>query len=147
MPAISALRLHRRAHGSTAPRATARSATRCRPRPALDWRTGSPDRLPGRGWRHSVFAERTRGAARRRRVAGDIVWNNRGYGEIKTSMLAVDIDPEGVDVPAAGLHSARARLRLCAPRSTAWSRCNDALRDFAARRQVVMLEVEAARFE
>jgi len=27
-----------------------------------------------------------------------VVWNNRGYGEIRSSMIAVGIRPEGVDV-------------------------------------------------
>jgi acetolactate synthase I/II/III large subunit len=76
-----------------------------------------------------------------------VVWNNRGYGEIKTSMLAVDIEPEGVDVrPPDFANIARAygynyvliedlkSLEL-------------ALLKFASRRQVLMLEVRGERFE
>ena len=44
-----------------------------------------------------------------------IIWNNRGYGEIKTSMLAVNIDPVGVDVRPPDFALARACLRLCPP--------------------------------
>ena len=47
--------------------------------------------------------------------AAIVIWNNRGYGEIKTSMLAVDIDPVGVDVQPPDFSLHRARLRLCSP--------------------------------
>jgi len=76
-----------------------------------------------------------------------IVWNNHGYGEIRTSMLAVDIEPEGVDVRPPDLsHIARAygyAHRII----DGMEGLAVALQDFAARRQVVMLEVRAERFE
>jgi acetolactate synthase-1/2/3 large subunit len=76
-----------------------------------------------------------------------VVWNNRGYGEIKTSMLAVDIEPEGVDVqpPDFALLARAYGYPHC--KIDSLDSLRDALRDFALRRQVVMLEVEAARFE
>ena len=76
-----------------------------------------------------------------------IIWNNRGYGEIKTSMLAVDIEPEGVDVkPPEFAHLARAYgygHRLIDGIET----LERALREFASRRQVLILEVRAEAFE
>lgn len=76
-----------------------------------------------------------------------VVWNNRGYGEIKHSMLAVDIEPEGVDVgPPDFAHLARAYGYSHRPIDSLES-LERALRDFAARRQVVMLEVRAENFE
>ena len=76
-----------------------------------------------------------------------VVWNNRGYGEIKTSMLAVDIDPVGVDVrPPDFSHLARA-YGYAHREVDSLESLERALRDFADRRQVVMLEVKAEAFE
>ena len=76
-----------------------------------------------------------------------IVWNNYGYGEIKTSMLAVDIDPVGVDVrPPDYSHIARAYGYAHRPIDSLES-LERALREFGARRQVVVLEVRAENFE
>ncbi|MBS0393702.1 MAG: hypothetical protein JSR54_03705 [Proteobacteria bacterium] len=76
-----------------------------------------------------------------------VVWNNSGYREIRHSMIAVDIEPEGVDVrPPDFAHIARAYgYGHCVvdslPALTA------ALAQFRARRQVVVLEVRAEVFE
>ncbi len=76
-----------------------------------------------------------------------VVWNNAGYGEIKSSMVAVGIEPEGVDVrPPEFADLARAygyghRLIDSLPALEA------ALREFGRRRQVVVLEVRAEVFE
>ena len=76
-----------------------------------------------------------------------VVWNNRGYGEIKTSMLAVGIKPEGVDVrPPEFADLARAygyayRLVDGIPA------LERALAEFGARRQVMVIEVRAEAFE
>ncbi|MBS0366203.1 MAG: 5-guanidino-2-oxopentanoate decarboxylase [Proteobacteria bacterium] len=75
-----------------------------------------------------------------------VVWNNRGYGEIRTAMIAAGIDPEGVDVAPPDFaqlaraygythHLIRSRAALRA-----------ALASFGARRQVVLLEIDAAHF-
>ncbi len=76
-----------------------------------------------------------------------VVWNNHGYGEIKTSMIAVDIEPEGVDVgPPDFGHLARAYgYGHCIVDSL--ESLERAMKDFAARRQVVMVEVRAEAFE
>ena len=76
-----------------------------------------------------------------------VIWNNSGYGEIKTSMLAVDIDPVGVDVrPPDYSHIARAYGYAHRPIDSLES-LERALRDFSTRRQVVVLEVRAEKFE
>jgi acetolactate synthase-1/2/3 large subunit len=76
-----------------------------------------------------------------------IVWNNRGYGEIKTSMLAVGIEPEGVDVQPPDFALLARAYGYAHTKIDSLESLQDALRDFALRRQVVMLEVEASRFE
>lgn len=76
-----------------------------------------------------------------------IVWNNHGYGEIKTSMIAVGIEPEGVDVRPpefADLARAYGYRHVLIDSVAALER---ALKDFGARRQVVVLEVRAEAFE
>ena len=72
-----------------------------------------------------------------------IVWNNRGYGEIRSSMIAVGIRPEGVDVlpPDFALLAAAygyAHRLIETPAALA-----EALRDFGRRRQVIVLELAA----
>ena len=75
-----------------------------------------------------------------------IIWNNQGYGEIRTSMLAVGIEPEGVDVrPPDFAHIARAygySHRRIASRAA----LVEALSEFGKRRQVVILEIAASEF-
>ncbi len=76
-----------------------------------------------------------------------IIWNNYGYGEIKTSMVAVGIDPVGVDVqPPDFGHVARAYgYSYQIVDSTA--ALERALKGFATRRQVAVIEVRAGAFE
>lgn len=76
-----------------------------------------------------------------------VVWNNHGYGEIKSSMIAVDIEPEGVDVgPPDFGHLARAYgYGHCVVDSL--ESLERAMKDFAARRQIVVVEVRAEAFE
>ena len=75
-----------------------------------------------------------------------VIWNNRGFGEIKSAMIAAGIAPEGVDVaPPDFAHLAKAygyayRALDSVPALEA------ALTDFAARRQVVVLEMRAEAF-
>ena len=72
-----------------------------------------------------------------------IVWNNRGYGEIRSSMIAAGIVPAGVDVQPpdfallAAAYGYRHRL-IETPGGL-----SEALLDFGRRRQVVMLEIAA----
>ncbi len=76
-----------------------------------------------------------------------VIWNNRGYGEIKTSMLAVDIDPVGVDVsPPDFAHLARA-YGYAHQLIDNLDSLRRALKEFGARRQVVVLEILGEAFE
>ena len=74
------------------------------------------------------------------------IWNNQGYGEIRTSMLAAGIEPEGVDVrPPVFAHIASAyghAHRRIASRGALGA----ALSEFGKRRQVVILEIVANEF-
>ncbi|HXQ64110.1 MAG TPA: 5-guanidino-2-oxopentanoate decarboxylase [Steroidobacteraceae bacterium] len=76
-----------------------------------------------------------------------VVWNNRGFGEIKTAMIAAGIAPEGVDVrPPEFAHLARAygygHRMIEDPAAL-----ERALKEFGRRRQVVLLEIRAEAFE
>jgi len=76
-----------------------------------------------------------------------VIWNNRGYGEIKTSMLAVGIDPVGVDVrPPDFSHLARA-YGYAHQLIDSIDSLRRALQEFSARRQVMVLEVRGEAFE
>jgi acetolactate synthase I/II/III large subunit len=75
-----------------------------------------------------------------------VIWNNQGYGEIRTSMLAVGIEPEGVDVrPPDFAHIARA-YGYSHRRITSRGALVEALSEFGSRRQVVILEIAASEF-
>jgi acetolactate synthase-1/2/3 large subunit len=76
-----------------------------------------------------------------------IIWNNHGYGEIKSSMVAVGIDPVGVDVQPpdfALLARAYGYAHTLVDSNAALERV---LRDFGSRRQVAVIEVRAEAFE
>jgi len=75
-----------------------------------------------------------------------IIWNNQGYGEIRTSMLAVGIEPEGVDVrPPDFAHIARA-YGYSHRSITSREALGAALSEFGGRRQVLILEIAANEF-
>lgn len=75
-----------------------------------------------------------------------VIWNNQGYGEIRTSMLAVGIEPEGVDVrPPDFAHIARA-YGYPHRRITSLDALRTALKEFAERRQIVILELPAEQY-
>ena len=75
-----------------------------------------------------------------------VIWNNRGYGEIRTSMLAVGIEPEGVEVrPPDFSHIARAYGYAHYSISSSGA-LESALRAFGARRQVAILEILVEEF-
>jgi acetolactate synthase-1/2/3 large subunit len=75
-----------------------------------------------------------------------IIWNNQGYGEIRTSMLAAGIQPEGVDVRPPDFSQIAAAYGYAHRAITSRATLGAALRDFGARRQVVVLEIVAAEF-
>ncbi|MEI6457633.1 MAG: 5-guanidino-2-oxopentanoate decarboxylase [Pseudomonadota bacterium] len=76
-----------------------------------------------------------------------IVWNNYGYGEIKTSMIAVDIEPEGVDIQPPDFSLLAAAYGYAHRRVDDVRSLEAALREFGSRRQVVVIEVRAEAFE
>jgi acetolactate synthase I/II/III large subunit len=76
-----------------------------------------------------------------------IVWNNHGYREIKSAMLAAHIEPVGVDVePPDFSHIARA-YGYAHQLIDSTEGLQRALKSFGARRQVCVIEVRAEAFE
>jgi acetolactate synthase-1/2/3 large subunit len=76
-----------------------------------------------------------------------VVWNNQGYGEIKTSMLAVGIEPEGVDVRPPEFGPLAAAYGYAHRVVDGFESFERVMREFASRRQVVVIEVRAEAFE
>ena len=76
-----------------------------------------------------------------------VIWNNYGYGEIKTSMIAVDIEPEGVDIRPPDFEQLAAAYGYehCVVEDLAGLAA--AMKAFGAERQVLVVEVRAAVFE
>jgi acetolactate synthase-1/2/3 large subunit len=76
-----------------------------------------------------------------------VVWNNRSYSEIRTSMVAAGIEPSGVEmVPPDFALLARA-YGYAHRRIGSLTALRKACRSFAKRRQVVMFEIKAEAFE
>jgi len=76
-----------------------------------------------------------------------VIWNNHGYGEIRSSMIAVDIEPEGVDVRPPQFADLARAYGYAHRHIDGLESLERALRDFATRRHIVMLEVRAEAFE
>lgn len=75
-----------------------------------------------------------------------IIWNNRGYGEIRAAMIAAGMEPEGVDVqPPDFDHIARA-YGYAHRQVTSRGALQAALNEFGRRRQIVILEIPAEEF-
>jgi acetolactate synthase-1/2/3 large subunit len=72
-----------------------------------------------------------------------IIWNNRGYGEIRSSMRSVGIHPEGVDVQPPDFALLAAAYGYTHRLIETAAALGDALRDFGRRRQVLVLEIAA----
>lgn len=75
-----------------------------------------------------------------------IIWNNQGYGEIRTSMIAVGIEPEGVDVRPPDFADIARAYGYAHRTITSREALETALGDFGRRRQVVILEIPADEF-
>jgi acetolactate synthase-1/2/3 large subunit len=75
-----------------------------------------------------------------------IIWNNQGYGEIRTSMIAVGIEPEGVDVRPPDFADIARAYGYSHRTITSREALETALGDFGRRRQVVILEIPAGEF-
>lgn len=76
-----------------------------------------------------------------------VIWNNQGYGEIRTSMLAVGIEPEGVDVRPPDFAHIAAAYNYPYRKITSRDALGTALQEFGRRRQVVVLEIVADEFK
>lgn len=76
-----------------------------------------------------------------------VIWNNRGYGEIKNSMVAVDIEPEGVDIQPPDFAQLAAAYGYEHRLVESLEGLAAAMREFASERQVLVVEVRAAVFE
>jgi acetolactate synthase-1/2/3 large subunit len=72
-----------------------------------------------------------------------IVWNNRGYGEIRSSMIAAGIRPAGVDLQPPDFALLAASYGYPHRLIETPAALSDALRDFGRGRQVVVLEIAA----
>jgi acetolactate synthase-1/2/3 large subunit len=72
-----------------------------------------------------------------------IVWNNRGYGEIRSSMLAAGIHPEGVDVQPPDLALLAAAYGYTHRLIETPQALGDALAQFGRQRQIILLEIAA----
>jgi len=76
-----------------------------------------------------------------------VVWNNRGYSEIRASMLAARIDPCGVEVAPPDFALLARAYGYPHQRIGSLAALRKACRKFAARRQIVIFEVRAEAFE
>jgi acetolactate synthase-1/2/3 large subunit len=74
-----------------------------------------------------------------------VIWNNQGYGEIRSSMLAAGIEPEGVDVRPPELRHIAAAYGYAHRAITSHDALGTALREFGDRRQVMILEIVATQ--
>ena len=78
--------------------------------------------------------------------AAIIIWNNRGYGEIRTSMLAAGIDPEGVDVQPPDFACLAQAFGYAYRKIGSQDALAQALSQFGARRQIVVIEIPANNY-
>jgi acetolactate synthase-1/2/3 large subunit len=76
-----------------------------------------------------------------------VVWNNHGYREIRTSMLDAGLEPAGVDVRPPDFAQLARAYGYAYHRIDGLEPLARVLAEFAARRQVLVLEVDAAAFE
>jgi len=76
-----------------------------------------------------------------------ILWNNYGYGEIRAAMLAAGIEPLGVDVQPPDFERIAAAYGYAHQRIANAQQLRRALTAFAAKRQVLVLELEASSFD
>jgi acetolactate synthase-1/2/3 large subunit len=75
-----------------------------------------------------------------------IVWNNQGYSEIKQGMVASEIVPVGVDIPAPDFIAAARALGCESARPNDLSSLGDALRAALGRAVPTLLEIDQSLF-
>jgi acetolactate synthase-1/2/3 large subunit len=73
-----------------------------------------------------------------------VIWNNEGYGEIRTSMVAAGIEPEGVDVRPPDFEHIAAAYGYAHRAIRSRDALAAALRELGDHRQVMVLEIIAA---
>ena len=76
-----------------------------------------------------------------------VIWNNRGYREIRSSMLAAQLEPSGVEVAPPDFRLLAEAYGYAHCRIDGLPKLKRALAGFAARRQVLVLEVDGDVFE
>ena len=75
-----------------------------------------------------------------------LVWNNQGYGEIKSFMIAREIQPQGVDIGAPDLCAIASGYGVHAERLDALQDLPHLLREAAARKGPTLIDIDEARF-
>ena len=96
--------------------------------------------LIGDGSAQFTFAELASGVSAGLPVAV-IVWNNAGYSEIEQGMLAADITPVGVAIPAPDFVASAQALGCAAERVAGLEQLADALVESAARTVPTVIEI------
>jgi len=76
-----------------------------------------------------------------------VVWNNRGYGEIKSFMIAAGIAPAAVDIAPPDFALIAQAYGYGYRQVAGSSQLQQVLEEFARRRQIMIMEVQAAAFD
>jgi acetolactate synthase-1/2/3 large subunit len=74
-----------------------------------------------------------------------LVWNNQGYGEIKSFMIAREIQPQGVDIGAPDLCAIARGYGMHAERLEAFKDLPRLLREASARQGPTLIDIDEAR--
>jgi acetolactate synthase-1/2/3 large subunit len=76
-----------------------------------------------------------------------VVWNNRGYGEIKSFMIEAGIAPAAVDFAPPDFALIAQAYGYAYRRAAGDAQLRQVLEEFAQRRQIMVMEVVAAAFD
>ena len=76
-----------------------------------------------------------------------VVWNNRGYGEIKSFMIEAGIAPAAVDIAPPDFALIAQAYGYAYRHVAADTALRQVLEEFARRRQIMIMEVQAAAFD
>jgi acetolactate synthase-1/2/3 large subunit len=76
-----------------------------------------------------------------------VVWNNRGYGEIKSFMIEAGIAPAAVDIAPPDFALIAQAYGYAYRRVAGDAQLRQVLEEFAQRRQIMVMEVVAAAFD
>jgi len=75
------------------------------------------------------------------------VWNNRGYGEIKSFMIDAGIAPAAVDIAPPDFALIAQAYGYAYRQVAGDAQLRQGLEEFARRRQVMLMEVQAGAFD